>query len=169
MDENNLTNRIEAEDCPDCGARRVGGREGCAALFDQITFQELGQPGYGRAQGYGRTHRLLVDAYCMQHLDKYCRSAKSYAAHLTGLCCGVEYHGDPKIYAAIQRWLNGRVDLQKPETLAFLGKLTLADVRPARDAEEHIRLVQAWAGSAWEAYSVQHELARAWIRAALGA
>ncbi len=103
----------------------------------------------------------------MQHLEKYCRSAKSYAAHLCRLCCGVEYGGKPAIYAAIQQWLNGTVPIQKPETLAHLGDITIADVRAARTSEEHQQLVRAWAENVWQAYARQQDLARAWIKAAL--
>ena len=47
--------------------------------------------------------------------------------------------------------------------------MTVVDVRDAPDAEEHIRLVRAWAANVWEAYRTQHDLARAWIKAALAA
>lgn len=50
----------------------------------------------------------------MQHPDTYCRSAKSCAAHLTRLRRGLEHGADPKVYRAIQRWLNGAVALEKP-------------------------------------------------------
>jgi len=111
---------------------------------------------------------LAFDAYCLQHPETYCRSAKSYAAHLTRLCCGLEYDGDPAVYAAIQRWLNGAVPLEKPEVLARRGTLTVADVARARDGQEYIERVRAWAENVWAAYATQHDRAHTWLRAAIG-
>lgn len=146
--------------CPDCGAPEIGGRAGCQAAFDEMAARAYRDP------HYAVVHDLAFDTYCMQHPAKYCRSAKSYAAHLTRLCCGLEYDGDREVYAAIQKWLNGKVDLRKPEGLSDFGQVTLADVRSARSGEEHMQRVRVWAGNVWEAYATQHELARAWIRAA---
>ena len=153
---------MNAEHCPECGAMVSGGQASCQALFDELTLQA-----YSDVR-YARDRRLVFDAYCMQHVEPYCHSAKSYAAHLAGLCCGVEHEGDPKIHAAVQRWLNGKVDLEKPTVLSFRGHITVADVRTARDVEEHVRVAQAWARDVWEAYASQHELARQWLKAALG-
>jgi len=147
--------------CPDCGAQVAGGRAGCQALFE-----EVGLRAYGDAR-YGSVHRLVVDAYCMQHPEPYCHSAKSYAAHLTGLCCGVERGGDPTIHQATQQWLNGRASIEKPKVLNFRGQINIAALRVASSAEEHIKLAHDWAESVWEAYSSQHELARQWVNAAL--
>jgi hypothetical protein len=46
-------------------------------------------------------------------------------------------------------------------------KLTVADLRAARDAEEYTEMVHAWADSVWQAYAAEHELARVWIEEAL--
>ena len=105
----------------------------------------------------------------MQHPERYCRSAKSYAAHLTRLCCGLERGGDPWLYGAIQKWLNGAVASEKPEAPSDRGRITVADLRAARNAEEHTRLAHDWATSVWEAYTAQHDMARNWIQAALSA
>jgi hypothetical protein len=148
--------------CPDCGAA-AGGRAGCQALWDEIAARAYTD------LAYAATRDLAFDAYCMQHPGTYCVSAKSYAAHLTRLCCGVEYGGDPQVYAAINRWLNGRVALEKPEVLRERGSLTVASLQGARDADEHRQLVQAWAKDVWEAYSSQHDLARGWVRSVLSA
>ena len=72
-------------------------RTGCQALYDALAV-----PGAG-ALGLIARRDLAFDAYCMQHPETYCRSAKSYAAHLTRLCCGLEFGGDPRVYRAIQR------------------------------------------------------------------
>lgn len=147
--------------CPSCGAPVKGGRGGCQALYDELAIKAFND------MNYASVRDLAFDTYCMQHLETYCRSAKSYAAHLTRLCCGLEYGGDAKIYAAIQKWLNGTVSLEKPEVLQSLGDLTVADVHAARTGKEHTLLVRMWAKNVWEAYREQHEIARAWIKAAL--
>lgn len=149
------------ERCPECGASVMGGQDGCQALFHQIGFQASNN------LRFAAVHRLAVDAYCMQHPEPYCHSAKSYAAHLTGLCCGIEHNGHPVVYAAIQKWLNGKVEIEKPEVLSHRGKMTLADVLAMHDSDEQLRRIDDWANSVWEAYATQHDLARTWIKLAL--
>jgi hypothetical protein len=146
--------------CPECGALVPGGRAGCQSLYDA-----LAAPGSG-ALGLSARRDLAFDAYCMQHPDTYCRSAKSYAAHLTRLCCGLEYGGDPQLYRAIQHWLNGVVPLEKPQVLAERGRMTVADLQTAANPQEMEQLAQAWAEDVWKAYTPQHEIARGWIRLA---
>jgi hypothetical protein len=150
-----------AEKCSACGAVVISGRDGCQALFDELTAHAYADVAYASVRD------LAFDTYCMQHLETYCHSAKSYAAHLTRLCCGIDYNGDPRIYEAIQHWLNGAVKIEKPQVLSLLGSMTVVDVRDAPDAAEHIRWVRAWAANVWEAYRSQHDLAHAWIKAAL--
>jgi len=154
---------IASDRCPECGVSVIGGRAGCQAQYDEVNARAYSHP------SYAATHALAFDAYCMQHLQPYCRSAKSYAAHLTRLCCGIEHAGNPKVYAAIQKWLNGSVAIEKPEALSNRRKMTVADVHLASNAEEHTKRVHEWAQCVWEAYTVQHDLARTWIKAALGA
>ena len=138
-----------------------GGRTGCQAAFDKLTARAYAD------EAYARVRDLAFDTYCMQHLETYCRSAKSYAAHLTRLCCGLNYDGDPRVYEAIQYWLNGAAKIQKPPVLDYLGSMTIMEISATSSAEEHVRLVQAWAANVWEAYRPQHELAHTWIKLAL--
>jgi hypothetical protein len=147
--------------CPECGAPGVGGRAGCQARYDEVAVLAYRDPRYAAVRDLG------FDTYCMQHLERYCRSAKSYAAHLMRLCCGVELGGNPATHAAIQHWLSGPAPVGRPEPPAQLGRITIADVRGGTTAEEHVRLVRAWAENVWEAYGTQQELARSWISAAL--
>lgn len=153
---------MSQDKCPDCGAWVTGGQTGCQAMYDEIAVRAYTDLHYAAVRD------LAFDTYCMQHPDTYGRSAKSYAAHLTRLCCGVEYGGDLAVYAAIQKWLSGRVALEKPEILSFRGSMTIADVWAAQTAETHVKVVQAWARNVWQAYASQHQMARAWVRAALG-
>lgn len=148
------------EHCPDCGASVKNAREGCQALYDELWLQSSENPIRASVQ------TLAFDTYCMQHLERYCVSGKSYAAHLTRLCCGIEHGGKPQIYAAIQRWLN-TAKPQKPSVLSFLGDLTVADMLQAKSDADYVQLVRAWAEDVWKAYESQQELARAWLQEAL--
>jgi Family of unknown function (DUF5946) len=71
--------------CPECGVLVDGRRASCQVLFDELSAQAYADLQYAASQ------QLAFDTYCMRHVDPYCRSAKSYAAHLTRLCCGLEY------------------------------------------------------------------------------
>jgi hypothetical protein len=149
------------EPCPGCGALIEDGRAGCQAAYEGLALRALNEPVFARVQP------LAFDTYCMQHLETYCRSAKSYAAHLTRLCCGVEHAGDPAVYAAIQRWLNGKVQLDKPAVLPNRGNLTVKDADEALAAGRFELTVRAWAENVWQAYAPQHALAHAWIQSAI--
>lgn len=151
------------EKCPACGAKVANGRDGCQALFHGLTMKAY------EDNRYGRYHRLIVDIYAMQHLDPYCLSAKSYAAHLTGLCCGVEMGGETRVNSAVQKWLNGRSNLEKPPILPHLGALTIADLPANATPEAFNAFIHQWATAVWDAYQSQHALARHWIALALQA
>src|SRR5579864_5713796 len=101
--------KSHAETCPSCGARVAGGSAGCQALFNELGARSYNNP------GYAAVHELLVDTYCLQHPELYCHSAKSYAAHLTRMCCGIERGGDRKIYRAIHIWLSSPGEIEKPD------------------------------------------------------
>ena len=153
----------DTEPCPACGAPGGGGLAGCQAVFDALTLR-----GYGDLD-YAAPRDLALDSYCMQHLERYCASAKSYAAHLARLCCGLEHGGDPAIYRAIQGWLSGPRQLAKPAAPSTLGALTVADCAAATDGAAYRAAVQAWAENVWAAYAAQHDLARSWVAAARAA
>ena len=152
--------------CPDCGAP-VGGREACQRLFDEILAREFGD------YRYGRIHRLTVDAYSLQHPADYMKSAKSYAAHLTGVHAAVEEGGTLETNRAVQQWLNGPKVLERPgePPPGQRGTLTVLHAHAAADAADHVRRVREWASSAWDAWRDFHQVAKAWIdeaRAASG-
>jgi Family of unknown function (DUF5946) len=152
--------------CPECGAPVAGGRAGCQKLFDEVLAREFGD------FRYGRLHRLTVDAYALQHPAEYMRSAKSYAAHLTGMCAAMDLDDARSVNEAVQRWLNGPTTIERrsepPGTKR--GELTIAHVHAAADADEHLARVREWARSAWNAWRDYHPIARQWIaRAGAGA
>ncbi len=164
MPQNRDRRRIDTggECCPECGGKVEGGRGGCQALFDEITYQMGSEP------RIAAIHRLALDTYCMQHVESYCESAKSYAAHLIGLCWGMDHKDDPAPNASILRVMERGVILVKPPVLSNRGSITLPDVMAAYhasgSADELVKQVHAWAENVWEAYASQHEIARAWLK-----
>ena len=164
MPQNLDKRRVNTErgHCPECGGQVEGGRGGCQALFDEITY------GMSTDPNIAVIHRLALDTYCMQHVESYCESAKSYAAHLMGLCCGIEHGDEPALYAPINRMLNANVKLAKPPVLSNRGSVTLSDVMVAYHAsgstDELVKRVHEWARDVWGAYSSQHEIAWMWLK-----
>jgi hypothetical protein len=148
------------EPCEGCGLVVDGGTEGCQSLFDELRGRQLVTSTY-------QIQRLTVDTYCMQHPDRYCVSAKSLAAHLTGLCWALEYSGHPSGLKALQRWLDGRPQIAKPELPAFRGALTVTEAGGASDPAGRVAAILRWAGSTWEAYPDLHPLARRWVEEAI--
>ena len=147
--------------CPECGAS-VEGRAACQTLFDEVLAREFGD------FRYGRLHRLTVDSYALQHPSEYMKSAKSYAAHLTGMCAALEDDAARETNRAVQQWLGGSKIMERPSQPAPCqrGTLTIVHLHVAIDPEDHLRRVREWARTAWEAWHDYHDLARQWIREA---
>ena len=113
-----------SEACSSCGLAVAGGMEGCQRLFESIGLREYDD------MRFARYHRIVVDVYAMQHPDRYGRSAKSFAAHLTGLCAWLEDEtGAQAVNAVVQRWLSGPSPIEKPALPASYGALTLHALR----------------------------------------
>jgi hypothetical protein len=136
----------------------VGSRDGCQKLFDALGLRAFEDPRYAAMR------RLVVDSYACQH-DRYIRSGRSLAAHLTGVAVAIEYGGDQNVNERVQRWLSRTRHLEKPVVPDSRGKVTIADVVDVAP-EEYAAAVHRWAGSVWEAWREDHALARAWIAAA---
>jgi uncharacterized protein DUF5946 len=145
--------------CSGCGLLVAGGTDGCQALFDDESVRE-----YGDAAFAGR-RRLVVDAYALQHPERYCVSPTSFAAHLTGVCIAIEHRAREQVLNdAIQRWLSRRPELTKPALPLGRGQLTIADVLSAPDPVHHRAVVERWARGTWAAYAEVQPIARAWVR-----
>ena len=128
-------------------------------MFDDFRARELTE----LAPSYEST-RLTVDVYCLQHPDRYCVSAKSLAAHLTGLGWAVERGGGEWGLRSLQRWLDhGGVKLEKPRLPDGRGELTISDVITSPDTDAYLEALDRWAGSTWAAYAQLHEIARRWM------
>jgi len=148
--------------CEGCGLLVAGATEGCQAMFDEFRAREMSD----LAPSYAST-RLSVDVYCLQHPDRYCVSARSLAAHLTGVGWAVERGGGEWGLRQLQRWLDTGPKLEKPALPAGRGALTIADIAGARDTDAYFATLDRWARSTWTAYSELHEIARRWIDSAV--
>jgi hypothetical protein len=127
-------------------------------MFHRLLARDFSDP------TYFRVHRMLVDTYALQHPDRYCRSAKSFAAHLAGLAGLLEDGGSRAVGdERLRRWLDGPARLDRPTPPDDRGALTIADVACASGPAEHAAAVERWARSTWAAYAPLHHLARRWL------
>ena len=146
--------------CAGCGLLTAGGVDGCQRLFDDESAREYGDPRFAARR------RMIVDTYCLQHPDRYCVSAISLAARLTGLAIAIERRDqEGRLNASVQRWLSRRPRLDKPSLPASRGSMAIADLRATIDVADHDEVAERWAKDVWAAYSGLHPIARDWVRA----
>ena len=131
---------------------------GCWAAYGEILARDYSE------FNYPPVHRLVVDAYAVQHPGKPMRQAiQSVAVHLIGLYLSLEKGLDAKkVTQAIGRatqFSEGFVWLDPP---ANMGSITVADVVRTRTLEEYDCLGRDWAKSAWDAWGMHHALIRKW-------
>lgn len=147
-----------ADRCGECGMMVEGGSTGCHRLFEELLARDFSNP------LYFRSHRMMVDAYCLQHPERYCRSSKSLAAHLVSLCSMIEAGEDRAVGAeSIREWLDGRSPVEKPDLPESRGELTVDSLTGSETPEQHSAAVERWARSTWDAYAPLHDLARQWL------
>lgn len=151
--------------CPSCCAPDVGGLEGCRAVFNTLAEREFSD------SAFFASHRVCVDAYSLQHPDEFMKSTKSAAAHLAGMCWSLEVGRSVHLPEPLKRWVDGRREFTRvePPPPRERGTLTVTSAVSAHDAVDYERRVLAWARSAWEAWALHHEQARAWVAEARNA
>jgi len=133
---------------------------GCWAAYGEVLAREYGD------RSYGRSHRLTVDAYAVQHPGRPSRqAAQSVAVHLLSLCLVLE-RGLPadKATRALGRAVKVGTPFPWLEPPPSHGLVTVADVRGAPSAGAHVGMVAQWACSAWMAWAHQHGKVRFWLR-----
>lgn len=131
---------------------------GCWALYGEILARDYSE------YNYPPVHGLVVDAYAVQHPGQPVRQAiQSVAVHLIGLCLSLEKGMESKkVTQAIGRATKFSDQFVWLDPPGNLGAITVADVVKAKTLEEYDRLGRAWAGSAWEAWTVHHARIRKW-------
>ena len=151
------------ERCSGCGRIVEGGAAACQARYEALLARDYENP------AFFAVHRMFVDVYSLQHPDRYCRSAKSLAAHLVGLgLILVDGISPASGGAALRDWLDGKRELEKPPLPEGRGGITLGDVEGIAEPGPWREAVRAWAESTWEAYTELHPLARRWAAEAGG-
>lgn len=149
--------------CEDCGAVVAEGKAGCLKLFEEVIAREFSD------YNYGRIHRLTVDAYSLQHPERYMRSGKSFAAHLTGIYAALESEDALAVNQKMRKWLSANPKIEKHVGLPRRrGKLTITFIHSAACADEHTERVREWAREVWSAWSEHHALAKLLIAKAAG-
>lgn len=164
-----MSTSIPAAACIGCGAvvptidgpthRYMESSPGCWQLYGEVLAHEYSD------QGFWASHRLTVDSYAVQHPGRPSpQTIQSVAVHLISLSLMLEQAVTPEyalraIRSAVA--ISERFKWLAPP--ASLGKVTVANVRGARDADEHAERVQAWANAAWSAWSPHHQVIRSWV------
>ncbi len=146
---------ITTQDCPYCCAKDIGGLEACQATYYQIA---LGN-NLALTSGLGRA---IFDAYCLQHPEIYCKSAKSYAAHLAFLYCWITHPDRHDVLEAVHRGLNGPFTSEKAfvPQVGKRGALTILYLQKAQSLEEVTARASEWINTIWDAYSELHGQAK---------
>ncbi|ANO52321.1 DUF5946 family protein [Woeseia oceani] len=155
----NLASKAEY---PSCGAEAVGGLAGCDEVFSRLIGREFADPVLFRA------HRLTVDAYCLQHTEKYMISSKSAAAHLMGICWSLEVGESLHLPPELKRFVDGPhvfVRVAVPPQLRR-GKINITHLNSLSEPREYLVASREWAQSVWLAWSSAWEQTRAWVREA---
>ncbi len=155
--------------CIGCGAlvpeiegpthRYLGASPGCWAVYGEVLERE-----YGDYLRYAPVHRLTVDAYAAQHPGVPSpQSIQSVAVHLILLHLVLEHGLRPERANAAMQWTVSRSkDFVWLDPPVSPGKITILDVRDAKDPTEHIERVREWARSVWEAWAPHHDMVRRW-------
>jgi hypothetical protein len=107
-------------------------------------------------------HALTVDTYAVQHPGRPTpRAVRSVCSHLLSLCHALEggTASGPEVMRRALRTSDRFRWLEPPTGML----LTVVDVVPATEPAAHVRLVRAWAESAWDAWAPHHDTVRSWL------
>ncbi|MHB8294264.1 MAG: DUF5946 family protein [Acidimicrobiales bacterium] len=133
---------------------------GCWQLYGEILAAEFADPARWPA------HQLSVDAYAVGHPNnRDRRNRQSVALHLVSLCLLVERQlppeRAPKFRAALLE-AHRASGFPSLDPLPGPAAITVVDAAGAPTPGEHIRRVQRWAASAWQAWDQHQDQVRAW-------
>lgn len=139
--------------------RYMSSSPGCWSIYGEVLAREYSDP------NYFEIHRLTVDAYAVQHPGSTDRqSIQSVGVHLIRLClfleCGLTPDNANDAMLEAGKGKHSFFYLEPPQNL---GVITAADVYEARSVKEHKAIVQEWARTSWEAWSMHHDIVRQWL------
>jgi hypothetical protein len=133
---------------------------GCWAEFGKVLVAEY------ELCGYSPIHRLIVDAYAVQHPGRPTpQTIQSVTMHLVGLGCMLARGQDASIATRTMGRLLARFKGQFTwlEPPAARGAMTVLDIVGATDCPELQARVVTWAESAWDAWSEHHATIGQWV------
>jgi hypothetical protein len=132
---------------------------GCWEAYGHVLAREY------QSLSYGRLHRLTVDAYAVQHPGVDGSQARnSVGIHLSRLYlmfnCGwpAERANDAMLAITAKKW---RYPWLTPPGNG--GTVTVKDVLLAQNPSDHLRGVERWAQSVWQAWAEHHATVRSWV------
>ena len=139
--------------------RYMKSSSGCWAVFGEVLAREYSEP------SLFEVHRLTVDSYAVQHPGSTDRqSIQSVGVHLIRLCLFLERGlAAENANDAMLKAGKNKASFYWLEPPSDPGSITVADVAKSNSIEERIATVKAWGQSAWEAWSIHHDVIRSWI------
>ena len=132
----------------------------CWAIYGEILAREYANP------GLMDIHRLSVDAYAVQHPGRESTSTiNSVAIHLMRLCLLLEQGLDVQLAnKAIKTLVSEKRPFHWLTPTASLGSVKVFDLWKTKSEEEHRKTANAWAMSAWQAWTPHHASIRKWLQ-----
>lgn len=148
--------------CPLCGNKTATGLQECQRQFEALAEREFSDP------RYFAFHRLTVDAYCLQHPERYMISTKSAATHLAAMCWSLEIGYSMHLPEPLKAFVDGprtfvRIDPPPPMQR---GGITIESMFETDAADAYGDAAMQWARSSWDAWSTGWRQAREWVTVA---
>ncbi len=156
--------------CPQCGVdlpkfdgpthRYFGASSACWAAYGIILEREYSNP------KFFKNHRMTVDAYALQHPgDSSLQAVQSVNLHLISSTLLFEYKTSANMALDAMRKLSAASKknaklfswLAPPSTL---GQITVKDVLPKTQVDEHLKQIEKWAKCTWQAWVDHHHIAK---------
>ena len=139
--------------------RYMSSSPGCWLIYGEVLAREYSN------QIYFDVHRMTVDAYAVQHPgSRDSQSIHSVGLHLIRLYLFLEHGLTAKnanhVMLEAAKNKHSFTYLQPPRSF---GSITAADIYQAKTAKEHKAIVKKWAKTAWEAWSIHHDIIREWL------
>ena len=130
---------------------------GCWAAYGEVLAREYNDTAFMTA------HRLTVDAYAVQHPGSPSpQSIQSVGVHLISLYVVLEEQLSHRAATQLMQRSADRMHFVWLEPPLDRGERNVTTVVAARSPDEHVRAIQGWAQSVWQAWSQHHSQVLAW-------
>ena len=158
---------MDPDPCPGCGVSlpRVDGpvhrymesSAACWQRYGELLVRDYSDPAYRAA------HRLVVDAYAVQHPGRPSpQSIQSVAIHLIALCVVLERGWDFHRASTLLGVAAARDDYAWLTPPLAPATLTVLHPLAASSAAGHATAVREWAEAAWRDWGRHHAQVREW-------